>query len=134
MQSQTNPRSKAPINKNLFYGFFVGVFGGALMANIVAGVNNVATTAMLIITLAVAVIGVALVAFSNDERITELEDPGDLILNEKISDQVNRLDPDDAILNGKISEQVKLVDPDDVILNEKIAEQVHKLDEEKLAE
>lgn len=86
------------------------------MANIVAGVNNVATTAMLIITLAVAVIGVALVAFSNDERITELEDPGDLILNEKIS------------------EQVKLVDPDDAILNEKIAEQVHKLDEEKLAE
>lgn len=126
-------KSKAPVNKNLFYGFFVGVFGGALIANIVAGVNNAATTALLIVTLAVAVIGVALVAFKNDERITVLEDPDDAILNGKISEQVSKIDPDDVILNEKISEQVKLTDPDDVILNEKIAEQVHKLDGEKSA-
>ena len=115
MEKQMRTRSRVPVNKNLFYGFFIGVFGGALVANIVAGVNNTATTAILVITLAVAIIGIALVAFDNDERIAELEDPNDVILNEKISDQVHKLDPDDSILNEKISEQV------------------HRLDEEKSA-
>lgn len=62
-----------PVNKYSFYGVFIGVFGGALGANIVAGVSATATVAFLVVTLAIAIVGVALVAFTNDERLTVIE-------------------------------------------------------------
>ena len=64
---------RTPVNKQTFCGTFIGVFLGALGARIIAGVNATATVAFLIIALAVAVIGVALVAFANDERLTVIE-------------------------------------------------------------